>query len=59
MAKEGYETITVHKLTKARLDALIQELANEQQKGSKPPKISYEQMIDILITERDQRRAKK
>lgn len=59
MAKKGYESITVRTATKERLDKVGAEVANGQIIGSKVLTLSYEEIIDVLITEREQRRAKK
>ena len=58
MADTKYAAITLHKLTKAKLDRIGAQIANGQQIGSKPLRLSYEEIIDVLITEREQRLAK-
>ena len=58
MSESSHAAISIHKLTKAKLDTIGEEIADGKIIGSKPLKLSYEEIIDVLITEREQRKVK-
>jgi hypothetical protein len=54
--EQEYVTISVHKLVKQRLDRLKEEIAETAHAPiSLLQRISYNDVIEVLLTERDQR----